>query len=59
MHLAELVKRAYQGTSGAAEPTRKPAPAWPRRAARLAAPAAVAAGAAFAAGRALRVARGR
>ncbi|MET9857759.1 FAD-linked oxidase C-terminal domain-containing protein [Streptomyces smyrnaeus] len=59
VHLAELVKRAYQGTSGATEPTRKPAPAWPRRAARLAAPAAVAAGAAYAAGRALRGARGR
>ncbi|MGY1438952.1 FAD-binding and (Fe-S)-binding domain-containing protein [Streptomyces reniochalinae] len=64
VHLAELVRRAYrhQGTAGAdGDLTRKPVPAWHRRAARLAAPAAaigaVAAAAAPAARRAARANR--
>ncbi|MGI5347909.1 FAD-binding and (Fe-S)-binding domain-containing protein [Streptomyces sp. CA-250714] len=53
VHLAELVSRAYQDPHDA-EHTTRPAPTWPRRAVRLAAPFALATGAALAAGRTAR-----
>ncbi|MFF8281706.1 FAD-binding and (Fe-S)-binding domain-containing protein [Streptomyces albus] len=54
VHIAELVRRAYQAhdaRTGPAQQAAKPAPAWPRRAARLAVPAALATATALAAGR--------
>ncbi|MGX9229466.1 (Fe-S)-binding protein [Streptomyces albus] len=54
VHIAELVRRAYQahdGRTGPAQQAAKPPPAWPRRAARLAVPAALATATALAAGR--------